>query len=158
MQIVERSRGDRRKLARMIAIEKDAQQRDRLRAVALALDGRETLAIVEQLGRSRAFVQRWAYAYRDGGIGAIRARTAPGRRPFLTPSQERALIDRLVAATKPGANTAALRARDGIGERAGEKSSVATWRRRTRCPVLGRFPDPEIPLKLQNRIMPSGRG
>jgi transposase len=112
MQIVERSRGDRRKLARMISIEGDAQQRDRLRAVALALDGRETLAIVEQVGRSRAFVQRWAYAYRDGGIDAIRAKTAPGRRPFLTPSQERALIDRLVAATKPGANAAALRGKD----------------------------------------------
>jgi len=82
MHVTERSRGDRRKLVRMIASEKGAKQRDRLRAVALALDGRETLTIAEQLGRSRAFVQRWVYAYRDHGIGGICAKKAPGRVPF----------------------------------------------------------------------------
>jgi hypothetical protein len=46
MHIVERNRGDRRKLAKLIDREKGAEQRDRLRAVALALDGHETLAIV----------------------------------------------------------------------------------------------------------------
>lgn len=112
MHIVERNRGDRRKLANLIAREKGATQRDRLRAVALALDGRETLAIAEQIHRSRAFVQRWAYAYRDGGIGAVHASKPSGRPPSLTPAQEQALAARVDAGVQPGDDVATLRAKD----------------------------------------------
>ena len=67
----------------MIARESTAVQRDRLRSVLLVLQGRQTLEVTATVGRSRAFVQRRAYAYRDGGIEAVQGRTAPGRRRRL---------------------------------------------------------------------------
>lgn len=79
MDIFERKRGDRRRHARLIANESDAMQRDRLRSVLRVLQGRQAVEVADVVGRSRRFVQRWAYAYRDSGIEAVRSRTAPGR-------------------------------------------------------------------------------
>jgi transposase len=79
MDIVERTLGDRSELLRRIGREKKAKQRDRWRAVLMALDGGDAPAIASRLGRSRRFVQAWAYAYRDGGIGAIGEKPRPGR-------------------------------------------------------------------------------
>jgi transposase len=90
MYVIERNRGKRRRLARLITKESDAIQRDRLQSVLVALQGREPLEIAGTLGRSRAFVQRWAYTYRDGGIEAVRGRTAPGRERRLAPHHETA--------------------------------------------------------------------
>ena len=47
MDIVERKRGDRRRLARLIAKESDAMQRDRLRSVLLMLQGRQALEVAD---------------------------------------------------------------------------------------------------------------
>lgn len=109
MHVHERSRGDRQKLGRGIKAERDAVQRDRLRAVALALDGRETVEIAQTLGRSRAFVQRWVYAYRDGGLDAVRGGTAPGRVRRLTPEQEAQFIERVRRGATPADGVSALR-------------------------------------------------
>ena len=111
MDITERSRGDRRRLAHLIEKESDAIQRDRLRSVLFALQGRETLEIAGTVGRSRAFVQRCAYAYRDGGIEAVRGRTAPGRIRRLTPEQEARLVERVKAGATPRDGVASLRGR-----------------------------------------------
>jgi len=59
--------------------EKNAKQRDRYRAVAMALEGFSTEHIMYILSRSKNFVQRWAYFYRDGGIKAISPRLQKGR-------------------------------------------------------------------------------
>lgn len=83
MDVHARSAEDRDLLRRHIRSERNATQRDRYRAVALALDGRLTEEIVEKLERSRAFVQRWVYAYRDGGLEAIKIRKPPGKKPLL---------------------------------------------------------------------------
>jgi transposase len=109
MDIRERKRGDRQRLTRMIARESNAMQRDRLRSVMLALQGRQTLEVTATVGRSRAFVQRWAYAYRDGGIEAVQGRTAPGRRPRLSPEQEARFVQRLKAGATPRDGVASLR-------------------------------------------------
>jgi len=111
MHVTERSRGDRRKLARMISLEKGAEQRDRLRAVSLALQGRETLDIVDQLGRSRAFVQRWVYAYRDGGLDAIRAKKPTGRPSRLSPAERMAFAARVAGGAQPKDDVSTLRAK-----------------------------------------------
>jgi len=58
--------------------------RDRLLAVMKAIEERETLAIAEAISRSLAFVQRWAYAYRDRGIEAVAARTRGGRQSKIS--------------------------------------------------------------------------
>jgi transposase len=59
--------------------ENNAKQRDRYRAVALALEGFSTKHIMYSLSRSKNFVQRWTYFYRDGGIEAISPRPQTGR-------------------------------------------------------------------------------
>jgi len=60
-------------------VEKKAKQRDRYRAVAMALEGFSTEHIMYTLSRSKNFVQRWTYFYRDGGIEAISPRLQTGR-------------------------------------------------------------------------------
>ena len=82
-------------LRRRVRREKNAKQRDRYRAVLLALEGRPASEIVEKLSRSRNFVQRWVYAYRDGGLSAIRITPQPGRPTKLPRRHEQALLDRL---------------------------------------------------------------
>ena len=59
--------------------EKQAKQRDRYRAVIMALEGFSTEHIMYTLSRSKNFVQRWTYFYRDGGIEAISPRLQTGR-------------------------------------------------------------------------------
>ncbi|MDB5290615.1 MAG: family transposase [Phycisphaerales bacterium] len=49
------------------------------------------------LGRSRRFVQEWAYAYRDGGIEAIRPGKSSGRPPRLPRDKEQAFRARVLA-------------------------------------------------------------
>jgi transposase len=97
MRVTERVAGDREKLEGMIRRERNAKQRDRLRAAAMALDGEEKESIAGDLKRSKSFVEDWAYAYRDGGLGAIRPRKPTGRPAKLAKDQERAFLDRVDA-------------------------------------------------------------
>ncbi len=109
MDIVERKSGDRRRLARLISTESDAMQRDRLRSGLMVLQGRQALEVADVVGRSRRFVQRWAYAYRDGGLEAVRGRTAPGRQRRLSPEQEARFVQRVKAGATPRDGVASLR-------------------------------------------------
>ena len=52
MEVVERKRGDLRRLTRLIEKESDAMQRNRLRSVLLALQGRQTREVADTVGRS----------------------------------------------------------------------------------------------------------
>lgn len=110
---------DRNQLRKLIHKERDAEQRDRFRAVALALDGVTTKGIAEMLDRSRAFVQRWAYAYRDGGLEAIRIRKPPGKDPTLPRDRWDELRNRLEAGPTDEEEVCEFRGRDiqGILER-----------------------------------------
>jgi transposase len=99
-------------LDRRIAGEKNAKQRDRLRAVRLALDGLTCPVIRDKLDRSKDFVQTWCYAYRDGGIEAIPPSKQRGRTPRLSPPQETQLKARLDAGPLPRDGVCALRGRD----------------------------------------------
>lgn len=49
--------------------------------------------------------------YRDGGIEAVRGRTAPGRTRRLTPEQEARLVERVKAGATPRDGVASLRGR-----------------------------------------------
>jgi putative transposase len=99
----------------LIAKERNAVQRDRLRAARLSLDGRQAVEIAATLGRSRRFVQEWAYAYRDGGVEAIRAGTGGGRPPKLPRDQEQAFRARMLAGpTEADGGVCALRGPDAL--------------------------------------------
>ena len=92
--------------------ERNAKQRDRYRAVLLALKGQSTETIMQTLERSRNFVQRWAYAYRDGGIDAIYPKRQTGRPRKLTESEEVQFRERILAGPKPQDVVCSLRGED----------------------------------------------
>jgi transposase len=92
--------------------ERNAKQRDRYRAVLLALRGQTTEVIMQTLDRSKNFVQRWVYAYRDGGIDAIKARRQTGRPRKLTELEELQFRERMLAGPRPEDPVCSLRGED----------------------------------------------
>jgi transposase len=74
----------------------NAKQRDRYRAVVLALEGHEAPEIAGILDRSRRFVQRWVYHYRSRHRRAL-SETANGRPSKLPPPQYEAFKTRFLA-------------------------------------------------------------
>jgi len=95
MNITPHQLTDLDELRRRIRQEADAKQRDRWRAVLLALEGKTTAAIMDKLDRSKNFVQRWVYFYRDHGLERMRPLKQPGKPPLLPPDQHRAFLDRI---------------------------------------------------------------
>jgi transposase len=115
MKVMIRREGDLERLDELIAREKVAVQRDRLRAVRLALDGREASEIAATLGRSRRFVQEWAYAYRDGGVEAIEPGKSSGRPTKLPRDKEQAFRARMLGgATEADGGVCSLRGVDAL--------------------------------------------
>lgn len=113
MDIHERQPDDIATLTQRIRVEKEAEQRDRYRVVLLAIAGEATQVIQDKLERSRGFVQRWSYAYRDGGIGGIRISKPMGASSKLTPSQEQAFKQRLFTGpTEADGGICTLRGKD----------------------------------------------
>jgi len=112
VQIVEYRRGDRASLKDLIRRERAANTRDRLRAVAMALDGDDAPTIARTLGRSRRSVQQWVYTYRDGGLDAVRPKPRPGRRSFLSEQERRDLVKRLRAGPAEAEALSAFRGED----------------------------------------------
>lgn len=89
-----------------------AKQRDRLRAVELALAGESTPTIMRMIGRSRGFVQRWCYVYRDHGLDAVKAQSPPGRPTKLPAEQHEAFRQRVLAGPRDEDGVCTLRGRD----------------------------------------------
>jgi transposase len=83
-------------LRQLVRKESNAKQRDRYRAVVLALEGQTEPEIRLRLGRSRGFIQRWVYAYRDQSIGGLKTKKPHGQPPKLPRHREaelKALLD-----------------------------------------------------------------
>jgi transposase len=90
----------------------NAKQRDRYRAVLLALEGHEAPAIPRILERSRGFVQPWVFVYRDRGLDAIVARRPTGRPPHLPPEKEGPFKARFGAESREADGVCTLRAKE----------------------------------------------
>lgn len=112
MLITERETGDVDRLRRLARAERNAEQKDRCLAALHATSGAETLAIAAMLCRRRAFVQRWAYAYRDGGIDALKDKPRGGSRPKIAGAAAEKLIARLDAGPLPADGVCTLRGKD----------------------------------------------
>lgn len=112
MQVTEREPGDVQKLRAMARKENHARQRDRLLVVVKAIEGQETQEIEAALDRSRAFVQRWAYAYRDGGIEAVKSNRRGGSRPKLPATAHDRLRELLDAGPPEESGLSAYQGRD----------------------------------------------
>jgi transposase len=113
VQISMRDPADVRRLQEYIRCERRTEQADRYRVALLAIQGQETQAIQQALTRSRGFVQRWAYAYRDGGIEALAAKPRGGGTPKLSETQSQAFRQRMLAGpTDADGGLCSLRGRD----------------------------------------------
>jgi transposase len=97
-------------LRQLVGKESNAKQRDRYRTVILALEGLSEPEIRLRLERSRGFIQRWVYAYRDQGIGGLVVKKPHGQPPKLPRDREgelKALLDQ-PGAPRRGRDVAAL--------------------------------------------------
>lgn len=112
MDIALRDVADADELTRRIREARHAKQRDRLRAVELAIAGHATPSIMRMLGRSRGFVQRWCYTYRDHGLDAVAAKPLPGRPTRLPSDQHAAFKQRVVDGATEADGVCVLRGRD----------------------------------------------
>lgn len=112
MEVGQRESGDMERLGVLLRKERDAEQRDRYLVVFHALSGKQTLWIAGGLGRSRAFVQRWVYAYRDGGIDALKDKPRGGSKPKLPREHEARLKARIDAGPTEQDRVCTLRGRD----------------------------------------------
>ena len=112
MKVAERQTGDVAELMRLARASKKAIQRDRYRAVLMALDGKEAVEIAEALGRARRSVQDWVYAYRDGGVEALIPGKATGRPTKLPREREPELVARLEAGPRESDEICTLRGKD----------------------------------------------
>lgn len=112
MDVRARESGDIDRLWALIRKERDAEQRDRLLVVLHAVAGKQTLWIAEGLGRSRAFVQRWVYAYRDGGLGALKDKPCGGSKPKLPRDAHATLKARIDAGPTAKDKVCTLRGKD----------------------------------------------
>ncbi len=88
MHVTPRCPGDLAQLQKRVRREGNAKQRDRYRVVLLALEGLTEPQIRTRTARSRGFVQRWVYAYRDQGLSAIVAKKPTGQPPKLPREKE----------------------------------------------------------------------
>jgi len=112
MRIKARHLNDVEQLHRRSRQQRDAKQRDRYRAVLLALEGRSAPAIAQTLARSRRFVQWWVYVYRDQGLEAICPKPQSGRPSKLPVTQQEPFKERLLAGPTAADGVCSLRAKE----------------------------------------------
>ena len=103
---------DPSKLSDRIPAENDAKQRDRYRAVLLAIEGQSGDEIAEQIGRSPRFVDKWVARYRSKGLDGLKALKTPGKKPKLTVEQQQKLKERLDAGVTEADGVCTLRGRE----------------------------------------------
>lgn len=104
-------------LRQRVRTERDATQRDRLRVVLLAAEGRGGLElrrkqIAETTGRSRQFVDEWVGRYRRRGLDGLVSGKAKGNPPTLSPEQAERFKQRMLAGPTEADGVCTLRGRD----------------------------------------------
>ncbi len=112
MQITPHHPDDLEQLRQRSQQERNAKQRDRYRAVVLALEGHSAPQIARTLARSRRFVQLWVYAYRDHGREALVPQRQSGCPSKLPAAQEPTFQQRLLAGPTTADGVCTLRAKD----------------------------------------------
>lgn len=79
-----------------VRTERNAKARDRARCVLLAVGGLTAPQIAERLSRSRRFVQRWCYGYRDHGLPGLEVKRQSGRPPNLSADEQQTFKQRVL--------------------------------------------------------------
>jgi len=87
---------DLQTLQQRVRVEPNAKARDRCRCVLLAIQGLTAPQIAQRIDRSRSFVQRWCYAYRDRGLDGLEPKAQSGRPPRLAAAQHQTFKQRIL--------------------------------------------------------------
>lgn len=87
---------DLQALQQRVRTEPNAKARDRCRCVLLAIDGLTAPQIARRIDRSRSFVQRWCYAYRDHGLEGLEPKARSGRPHLLARTKHQAFKRRIL--------------------------------------------------------------
>jgi len=112
MQVTLHHPGDLEQLRQYSRQQHNAAQRDRYRAVILALEGHEAPQIARTLDRSRRFVQRWVYHYRDHGLETLGPKRQSGQPSKLPTPQYERFKTRFLAEPTPADGVCTLRAKE----------------------------------------------
>jgi len=112
IDIAAHSEDDLATLNERVRTELNAKARDRARCVLFAIDGLTAPQIAERVGRSRRFVQRWCYAYRDHGLSGLETKPHTGRPPNLSRDQQQAFKQRVLDGPMDADGVCTLRGRD----------------------------------------------
>ena len=103
---------DLTRLNHRVRVETNAKARDRARCVLLAIEGVVAPQIAQRVGRSRRFVQRWCYAYRDHGLDGLEVKPRSGRPPNLSPDEQQAFKQRVLDGPTDADGVCTLRGTD----------------------------------------------
>ena len=112
LQVTQRQPGDLAEFRSRIKAERNALQRDKYRAVVLALERQPAPAIAKALGRSRRAVQDWVYGYRDGGVDNLLPGKRTGQPTKLRRDQVALFRTRLEAGPTQADGVCTLRGKD----------------------------------------------
>jgi len=75
------------------SLSREALEQIRIHAVKRVESGESPEAVIKALGFERVCIYRWIAKYRYGGIEALKAKKAPGRKPLLSGEQLMKLFD-----------------------------------------------------------------
>lgn len=95
-----------------IRLEKNANVRDRIRAIVLAVKGFTDREIADRLGYSFPWVQKWIGRYKKGGLDGLHDGERTGQPSFLTDEQIFMLYDKILAGPDPSGPLARYRISD----------------------------------------------
>ncbi len=99
-------------LLSMARLKRSARIRDRLRAVALAMEGRTAPEIAGAVGLSRRTVQAWVRRYNEEGIEGLHDRPLPGQPTKLKRADEVHFTARIDAGPTESDGVCTLRGQD----------------------------------------------
>jgi transposase len=99
-------------LKKKIRSEQDADVRDRMRVIILAVKGLTDGEIGDRLGYSIQWVKKWIGRYKKGGLEGLRDGVRPGQPTLLTDEQVLILYDEVLAGPDPSSPLSRYRISD----------------------------------------------
>jgi transposase len=106
------ARNESAELRRWARTERNAKQAQRLRLVALAMEGHTSLKIGRWVDLSQRQVQHWVRRYNQGGVDGLKDQLGRGPNPMLAADEVEQLKARIDAGPAPSDGVCTLRGKD----------------------------------------------
>ena len=108
---------------------RDAKAARRMLAIALILEGRSREEAATNCGMQRQTLRDWVHRYNAEGLAGLSNRTAPGRQPSLSPTQQAELAAWVEQGPDPERDGVVRWRRTDLRERIAESFGVALHER-----------------------------